>query len=268
MEIQRIPNTETDVIANAILNEAKISSLEEKKIHNSIVEIIALVIWESGFNVSAEEQKILISYMINEIKTYFKHLTLTEIKIALQKGVRGYYGDVMGMNVRMLHKWIYTYTQEIRAGVVVKLLERKVKKEATEEDKKRIRKMWLETWIDNYEKYTKDKNAKPLDLCGMFYDYLKSLEIVSLSKQEVNSIWKKAVKEYQYNQKRGSMKWMAQFASVIKSGKKEGELSKDATEIKFIAKNMALCVLFDKIKTSGISLRDVIMEKEEVFKNK
>lgn len=59
--------------------------------------------------------------LIEEIESYFPNLTMQELKIASNKGIRGEFGDFMGVNVITYHKFIKAFlNDEKRKDVILK----------------------------------------------------------------------------------------------------------------------------------------------------
>lgn len=248
-----------NLIINSYLKDCKVNQLNEKDLRNNLIDIIAIIIWESGFNIPQKEQHILINYMIDEIKRDFRFLTLTEVKFAMQKGIRGSYGEVMGINVRMMYKWLDLYVKETRVGILKKLPIKNEKKEVTDDEKRAIRANWIENCISLYEKWKNNEGFSFVDVGNLFYEYILKLNIVQLTKNERKSIWesaKVAHKEFLSNRLRGNDLKMVLYKF------NQGDESV-VMDIKITARNLALMVLFKKIKASGLNLRDIIEENEK-----
>ena len=68
-----------------------------------------------------KEISIIVIGLIEEIQSYFPNLTMQELKIALNKGIRGEFGEFMGVNVITYHKFIKAFlNDEKRKDVILK----------------------------------------------------------------------------------------------------------------------------------------------------
>lgn len=260
----------SDAVKQLVLasqNFPKIKNLDESEVRNSLVETMALIIWESGFNMSKDEQKLLINYMINEINLDFSGLTLEEVKIALKKGIRGQYGDVIGLNVRMMYSWLESYISETKREAMkqLQLIKNNDPEQVSEDIKKNWHNKWLEMCIEAYEEYKEKGETTFIDIKNNLYDYIRfKLKIVDLTKEEVDNIWNHAQLEYRRNHSAENSKndiELLDFKAAIK--RMENGDATEQEKIKIIARRIALNKLFEKIKGANLDLRKVIYEFEK-----
>lgn len=247
-------------------NFPRIKSLDESEVRNNLVETMALVIWESGFNMSKDEQKLLINYMINEINSDFNGLTLEEVKIALKKGLRGQYGDVIGLNVRMMYSWLESYISETKREAMkqLQLIKNDEPVQISEDIKKKWHNKWLEMCIEAYEEYKEKGETTFIDIKNNLYDYIRfQLKLVDLTKEEVDNIWNHAQLEYRRNHSAENSKndiELLDFKAAVK--RMENGDATEQEKIKFIARRIALNKLFGKIKGANIDFRKKIIDFE------
>lgn len=276
----------------------KIKSIDQLEISNTLIETIGTIIWESGFNIEPDEQKLLIKYMIEEIKRDFFHLTLEEVKIALKKGLRGHYGTVMGINIRMMYAWLEAYVEETKVAALKQLglIENSVKEEqkekgVTDEQKTFWHYKWLKSCFEAFDEYKEKKETSFIDINNMLYYYIRyKIKLVDLTTEEIENVWNHAINEYKRQHSSDKVKTFAQkidYRAVLEDlkgidKKPSGESPKDETtnsetnekpknyttnihqeKIKIISRRIALFRLFDKIILSNINFRDRIIEYEQ-----
>lgn len=268
IESSKISDLNRQIII-ASQNYPRINRLDEVECHNSLVDILTLAIWETGFAMNEIDQKSLITYMIDEIESNYDNLTLEEIKIALKRGVRGKYGDVFGANVRMFCSWIDKYVSETKAEAIKQLVLIQSKdniKEISEEEKKYWHYKWLNLALEAYDEYKENGYTKFIDINNNLYDYIKyKIKLVALTKEETDSIWDKAVQEHKREHSLENAKnagQIADFRNVILKIQ-NGDASENE-KIKKRAKRIALIKFFEKIKIANIDFKERIKEYEKV----
>jgi len=256
-------------IALASLNNPKIRQLNQSEVKDSLIETLGICIWESGFNIDKDEQKLFINYAIEVIITDYASLTLEEIKIAVLRGVRGKYGDVMGINIRMLCRWLDTYIEEDKVPVLKQLgsikKHEKKEKQVTEEEKKYWHSVWLYKCLEAYETYKTNGQNNFIDLNNALYNYIRyEMRLVDLTEQEVYDIWIKAKELYKQEhslENARSFGQKVQFRAVLEKlalqDKSENE------KIKNRARKIALTNLFGKMKLADIDFKKRIIEFEK-----
>lgn len=254
-------------------NFPRIRTLDQMEVRNTLIETIALIIWESGFGLPEQEQELLINYMIEEIKRDFFHLTLEEVKIALKKGLRGHYGEVFGMNVRMLYGWLDAYVAETKLAAMKQLqLIKKLEppKEVSEETKKFWHNKWLESSIDAFEEYKKNGYTSFYDIQNSLYNYIRyKMRLVDLTKEETDAIWNEAVAQHKKEHSRANARSIgeaANFKAVLEK-MESGDVS-EQEKIKVRARKIALLKLFEKMKIANINFQERIKKYEENLLNK
>lgn len=264
-----IPELTKQVII-ASQNFPKIRTLDEKAVKHGLIDIILAIIWESGHNLDEKEQTVLVTYMIEEIKNDFSNLTLEEVKIALKKGLRGYYGQVFGMNVKMMYSWLEGYVSETKAESLkyLTIIEKKEPEEKSDDHKRYLHFEWLKLCINAYEEYKETGKTSFVDAKNNLYDYIRyKLKLADLTKEEVDNIWQYAVLEYKSNhsiEKSKNKYELVDFRLAIKKFQ-DGD-STEQEKVKFIARKIALNKLFEKIKGANIDFRKKIIEFENSSK--
>jgi len=264
-----IPELTKQVII-ASQNFPKIRTLDENVSRNYLIDLFTVTIWESGHEIDKKDQILLINYMINEVKNDFSNLTLEEVKIALKKGLRGYYGQVFGMNVKMMYSWLEGYVSETKAESLkyLTIIEKKEPEEKSDDHKRYLHFEWLKLCINAYEEYKETGKTSFVDAKNNLYDYIRyKLKLADLTKEEVDNIWQYAVLEYKSNhsiEKSKNKYELVDFRLAIKKFQ-DGDYT-EQEKVKFIARKIALNKLFEKIKGANIDFRKKIIEFENSSK--
>jgi hypothetical protein len=149
--------------------EKQIKDLDANFSGEKLKAIINLTIFESGFKI--ENISEIIIMVIKDIFSDFSFMTLSEVSLSFRKGVRGELGDFMGLSVRTFYFWLKQYNQ-YKLDYLKQL--QNIKKEeppVSEEKKKEVRRIWLKTFVDDFEQYKKTKVSEVMDFRNMFYDY-------------------------------------------------------------------------------------------------
>lgn len=252
-------------------NYPKIRNISEKELTDKLIEMIGIIIWESGHNVTEQEQTALIQYMIEEIKSDFSNLTLEEVKFALKKGLRGFYGEVFGVNVKMMYEWLQAYVSETKAESLkyLQVIENKKPKELSEEIVNKRNEYWHFEWLKKcvsaFEEYKETGETNFIDIKNGLYDYIRfKIKLVDLTKEEVDNIRNHAEQEYRRERSPENSKNDIQMLDFISTVKKME--SGDVTEIekiKIIARRIALIKLFEKMKERNIDFRQEVIKFEK-----
>lgn len=272
IELAQIPSENKRIIL-ASLNNPKIKFMGDSEVRDGLIDTLALVIWESGFKFSqdpeldAKEQKTLINYMIEVIRVEYSNLSLEEIKIALLKGVRNKYGDVYGLNVRMMCIWLDAFIED-KKQIMLTLpkpkKEEEAKKELTEEQIKENRWKWLNYCINSFEEYKEKGETDFFDFGNSLYNYIRySMRLVDLTKEETDDIWVRAIGKYKNENSIENARNVGNKIDLKTNLERleKGEASAHE-KVRMIARRMALPKLFEKIKIANIDFRKRIEEHE------
>lgn len=182
----------------AKFSEVKASELPINQMEAEIAKLITNILADAGFKSSTDDSVIihLSTRLSEDARSRYKHLTLSEIKMALNSGVRGDYGQFMGINVTTINNWIKAFeTCELRKMAMIdyntRLSAPTQKPEPTPEEIENI----LKTACNKaYEDFKKD-GSLPYS-CGAIYDYFKKNKGIVWTKEERAQIEKEAEVAY------------------------------------------------------------------------
>lgn len=235
--------------------------------YNSLVGIFAKTIVESGFNIKEEEQEILISLFIDEIKNEFSYLTVEDVRIAVKKGVRLDYGKFFGINITTLNFWLKEYITSTKKDSMKSLPKIAPKNEYSglnDSQRSVMRKEWLNSWIELFEKYHEGENVTISDAGNVFYKYCFANKIGSLTDSEKITLENKAKRLVISNEKeRATSSIQIKEVNNIINSINANKYNND-TELKIMseAKRLAIFLFFDKLISEKIELKDLIYKIE------
>src|ERR1700740_430409 len=108
--INLLPHFE-QVLVRAKFEEPKAIDLKDKDARVEIATLITNLLVDAGYNDSKRKNVIihLTTRVYEDMITRYKHLTLGELKIALNEGVRGNYGEFKGINITTISFWIKSF---------------------------------------------------------------------------------------------------------------------------------------------------------------
>lgn len=143
---------------------------------------------------TANEISLIVIGLIEEIETYFKSLTMQELKLASNFGIRGEFGEFMGLNVITYHSFIKTFLNgEKRKDAILKQIkfqeEQNRIKSPTE-----IKQIEIEFWNNEQKRIIEYKKTGILktDNYERLYKIYESAGKISLSNSEKWDYFEKA----------------------------------------------------------------------------
>lgn len=142
-----------------------------------------------GLNKSQPDKDSLKLMVIEDCKRRFKDLTLAEIKLAIDNGVHGFYGEVRGMAPRDVYHWLDSYKKEaIRQESLKELKEGdEIKWSPNDDERARIDMYTLETaWLKFKE------TGSYIDYGNSVYNILDVNRKINLSVDQKNECLEKA----------------------------------------------------------------------------
>lgn len=259
----------------ASLNENKlkfIDLIKDKDSWNTLKDILVKTIWESGINMSKEDQLIFIPLAIEDIKNEFPMLTISDVRIALKNGVRRKYGKddgaFYGINITTINYWLKKYSEEEKIEAMLKLpLIKPIEQEKiyTEEEKKEHHKIWIEGVYSEFENYKNTGVYSFFDFNGAFFSYAEKIGLITLTREDKLKIKEQALLEFKSSKslkKARSAGERADFKHILEDLKKENEKPYEE-QIKLICKKIVVNNLFNDFAKKDKDLRTMIDKLEE-----
>jgi hypothetical protein len=258
----------------ATLNNKPIVHESKIEAENSLAKLIGMIIWESGINMTEEEQDILVPYMITAIMKDYSHLTLKEVEIAFTMGVRKKYGDFFGINVSTFCGWLYKFQYETKKSAMrlIPYIKKTEKPDDVSEDQK---KYWHGAWINScseaYKTFCETGIIEKFhDSNNMLYDYIvDKMKLVKLEKEEADKIFIQAKTQYKVEKRSLNARNFGQQLNFKLALEKLQEQDAEViTVIQAKSKRLALPLIFKKLKDQGLDLESEIRNYEKgLFSN-
>lgn len=239
-------------------NSPTILSLQKNEIKAQINGYILKAFTDAGVNINGQtssdkERTILIlsDSVSDDMMHYFKTLTIQEIGLAIQNGIRGEYGDFYGINVKTIHQFCKAFRDSFERNETM----RKVKQQTEPDEQKlsqaEIDKIMIPACIDAFKKY-KETNEL-IDFGGAKFTYLKSIGLISLTPERQTEIMEQAKKEQAEESNKAIFKNGADSMAGIIAGNILKNLDKHET-VKNAARLIALREYFDYLIEFEIEL--------------
>ena len=98
-------------VIEAQTNSPKILSMSKNAISVECNGFLVKAFVDAGFTIQGGNQAMLIlsDSVADDLFTYFKTLSIKEAGLAIQNGIRGEYGEFMGINVKTCHQFFKAY---------------------------------------------------------------------------------------------------------------------------------------------------------------
>lgn len=166
---------------------------DDTEILVTLAEIVSKTTFEGGYSPkSAEEIKALIGSLLPDCKIFWRTLTLNELKLAANRGIRGMYGEIIGVSVASLSKCFNSYMTDILRQQAKKALfdtmTTEIKPEISESE---LIKNRNEIILKAFEKY---KSTGMYDDLGNYvYGCLKKIGVIQYTGKEVREFIVQAI---------------------------------------------------------------------------
>lgn len=233
------------------------------KVGDELRTIINMTIIESGFAGTWEEREIQVFIMtiIQDIFRDFKRLTVQEVRIAFRKGVREEYGELHGLSVRAVHKWMRAYVAQTKkeAKRELRLLDKPKIMELTEEEKEQKHQDYLEGVYAWYDEFIKSGSYTYKDYGNAMYIILDTLGLMTYSLKEKKKIYSEAEEGVKNAHDPSNANGAVQRSEFKRMIQKIADGHSDATiRIKTEAKNIALKRFLVECRDKERNLRELI----------
>jgi transposase len=235
--INQLPEAARKIVSAKFL-EPKCGEIKVNELEYQISILITNLLTDAGHKNDAQDKSVLLhltTRVSEDMKTRFKHITLGELKIALNEGVRGVYGTFMGINITTINNWIKAFEgSEMRKMALTDYNQRlTLEQPKAELSQAEIDKIIWNGCINAYEDFLKEGklpySTKPI------YERLKKEFNIKWTEAERAEINKEAELIYK-------SKLKAEFKKV---GETEAGLLLEK-------KRTALKYYFNKLKSEGV----------------
>jgi len=164
---QKLPSPTLNKIETAIIQAfqgEKVSEVfksDEKKLKKEFLQLISELANTLNQSKSGEDKAMLTQGLVLEAINYFPNITIPEVRIALNCGIRGEYGQYFGLSIASFHNFIKSFLAEEKRQVAIKKqfeYEESIKeKPITEEDKQKLDAIFWEREAERLNDFIKTK---------------------------------------------------------------------------------------------------------------
>lgn len=244
----------------ARFSQKPIRDLDANFSGENIKSVINLTIFESGFK--TEDIDKLILMVIKDIFSDFGYMTLPEVSLAFRKGVRGDFGEIMGMSVRTFYSWLKKYNQTVKIDAIKALqgIKKDTTKQISSQEKQAYHLKWLKSRVDEFERHKKGEKADLYDFGNIFYGYCIKNGIAYFSEEEKRELWMKAKDNIVANhsiEKAKSTYQARDYKDIVTSINKSKMDDSTMERVKSEYKRLAIPMIYDKLIKENINLADV-----------
>jgi hypothetical protein len=238
------------VIVRAKFEKPKAADLPRKDAKKEIAKLLTNLLVDAGYTDSQDEKIIihLTNSLYEDMTTRHKHLTLGELKIALNEGVRGNYGEFKGINITTISFWIKSFeASEYRKNSLqhfnklVGLQTPRPQPTAAEKET-----LLQKACTDAYADFLAGKDFTLI--AKTIYDYLKAKHQIVWTDAERTQIKKTAAQNYEqqlHAKKRSQQITYQQFEIALKQ----------KPTLALEQKRTALLYYFKKLKEEGKQIK-------------
>ena len=248
-------------IIGEALQEPTIKELQVNVIIDKLKVLIMLIFSLIGNKCEFEDLNFMSGAFCGILKDRFGSLTIGEVAISLDKGVKGDYGDYYGLNTMTFLKWTQSYKESSAREKALEEGQRKLLPIAVSLTQEELdMKMRNDAYID----YKIFADFGKFHCVPSTYDLLSKLGILSISEEEKKVFVERArsrlIEQNKAAQFKTNNEWdfkkLTSDISKINSISESGELL-----IIDEAKTMILEEYFLKVKTENIDLKSLIFSK-------
>ena len=153
-------------------------TMERVDITTKLNELILKTSSVINFKIKEDDAISQAVLMVSELATYFPNAKMNEVETAFNTGVRGMYGEFMGLSVVTYHKWLTSYFESEKRKIAIKryldMKEAEQNIEPTDAEKEKI---FADAYASDIEKI---KNGIEVSPTHVMYDYCEKNKFIEL----------------------------------------------------------------------------------------
>lgn len=135
--------------------------------------------------------------ILKDLKTYFRTFRIDEVVLAIEMGAKGMFqrdGDLNGVSVELIEKWIWRFAEEVRKNAFAKQRKHELDLEKAKDVERKIEgEMLLKKQIT--ECYNRFCEGEPIEealsftpfvsnLMSVYFQFLEKCSLINLSKED------------------------------------------------------------------------------------
>lgn len=153
--------------------------MKQEDITTKLNELIIKTANTIGFKLNKEDSISQSVLMVSELATYFKNAKFNEVETAFNTGVRGMYGEFMGLSVVTYHKWLTAFFEsEKRKTTLKRYLDMKEAEQSIEPTDEEKEKIFSDAYASDLEKIKSGLDVSPTHV---MYDYCDRKGLITLN---------------------------------------------------------------------------------------
>lgn len=243
-------------LVKSALQAPKVIHALPHEIDGAISVAVDKAIFYLGLKTDENDRDAIKITAIDDVKRHFKLLTVDELGIAIDNGVHGKYGAVVGLSPKDVYNWInaYSISTERRENQERLQKEQSEVKEPTEEEKEKLR--W-DNMVNAFALF-KDKGTFN-DFGNAVYNYLDKKEKINFSVEQKEDFMRMALINL-----KNQLNPLQHVGNMIKAGEFKAILNEIIEQPKSIrvvseAKKCALIHLFKELNDLEMSIEDLFI---------
>jgi len=248
-------------VIEAQQNSPKILSMSVKEIARQCNGFLLKAYSDAGFAVKGETQEtinrsmlVLADSVADDLFTYFKTLSIKEVGLAIKNGIRGEYGEYMGINVKTCHQFFKAYQESFNRIEVIRkqAMQDEPEEKLTEVE---ISEIMNEACRTSFTKYR--ESGELVDFGGSKFTHLKKIGLINLTAERYAEIFERAKTQVKAESaqtlfKDGSTTTAGVIANAVIKQIDTHEITKNAARL------IALREYFDFLIENEFDLNDLI----------
>lgn len=147
---------------------------------SDLVVIIGGIYAQAGQSIDGREIASMAGVLFRDLQTRYSMLTLHEVGLAFDNGLRGDYGQFYGLNVITFNNWLKAYRQSDDRFKAIKNMENiknALPPPGAEYGEQRMREMCLR-YFDSYK-----QSGDPGIACVTVYKHLQNIKVINQTKE-------------------------------------------------------------------------------------
>lgn len=242
-------------VIEAQTNSPKILSMSMADISRHCLDYISRAYIDAGYQLPAGESIMMLADSVaDDLFTYFKTLSIKEAGLAIKNGIRGEYGEYVGISVKTLHNFFKSYKDSFDKQEVErkKAMNDEPEKKLSEQEANEIMK---QSCINAFKAYKETQQLS--DFGGAKFNYLKKLGVINMTKERYNEIFEQAKQQVLHESsetlhKQGNMTTAGVIATAVIKQIDTHEITKN------VARLIALREYFDFLIENEFELTEMM----------
>lgn len=240
-----VKQPDTSPIMLALKSEGILKDFQPEQATDKIIDMLSAIFLTAGQKIEPEDLAALGQLVYVEVEKFFPFLKIGELRIALEAGVRGSYGEYFGINIKTIHGWVKAFqVSEIRKA---KLNDLKAENKPVKINREKIR---YDYWCHVYNQLIVFKETGKIEIGNpiMMFREFWHCQLLRPTTEQVEDYTQQAV--YELDKRRAVIKksltkkeYQAyQAISAIVEGFNAGQVTKEQDAV-IKSKAAELCLL-------------------------